>query len=218
MKPLLVHLLLLMALVFLSESQVRADMVNYSYEWSVVPSSIPGLPGSTGSVSVTPNQPGNAQSTVGASTPTLIPGATVTTNSAAISPPDAFLANYSMTVKLTDSATNTSGSLSWSGTIAGTLTQSTSQLVSVFHNPLTQHLTLGTHVFTVTIDPVLVHLPVPGASAPALIDALVTVANKGGGTSGGGPIGTPEPSGLVLGATAVFGLTLRRLARMRASS
>jgi hypothetical protein len=221
MRSLFVRLLLLpTALVLLDQSPAGADQINFSYQWSVLPSPIvPGLPGSTGSVALTPALSGSSSYTTGAATPSVIPGATVTTTSSASNPPDQFAANFKMDLHLTDTLSGKSGDLLFSGSINGTLTSTTSQLTSKFNNPLTEQLTLGTHVYNVTIDPALIQqLPAPNSTAPALIDAFVTASDKsssGGPTGGGGAPGTPEPSSLLLGATAMLGMACRHLVRAR---
>jgi hypothetical protein len=219
MRSLFVRLLLMLtALVLLGQSQSRADQIAFSYQWSVLPSPIvPGLPGSTGSVALTPALAGTSSYTTGAANPSVIPGATVTTSSSAISPADSFAATFKMDLHLTDTLSGTSGDLLFSGSINGTLTSTSSQLTSKFANPLTQQLTLGNHVYSVTIDPALIQqLPAPNSNAPALIDAFVTATDKSSSGGGTGPVGTPEPSSLVLGATAMLGLACRHLARARA--
>lgn len=197
------RLLLLTALVVLSAGQAKAELVDYSYQWSVAPGSV--LPGGTGSVTLATAPDGSAMSTIGSPTPTLIPGATVTTTSAATNVPDVFSVSFNMTVMLKDTASGATGSLTFKGHISGQLTATSATLNSIFDNPLTQTLTLGSHVYTVTIDPALLALPAPGSTTPASINALVTVNNASN------PIPkAPEPSSLVLGATAVVGLISRR--------
>src|SRR4051812_39079358 len=76
------QLLMLTALVLLlGESRARADFVDYSYHWSVLPSSV--LASGSGSVTIATAADGTATGELGSSTPVVIPGATVTTTSAA---------------------------------------------------------------------------------------------------------------------------------------
>jgi hypothetical protein len=201
-------LLPLAALVLLAGGRARADFVDYSYHWSVQPSSV--LPGGTGSVTLAVAADGTGSSDTAATTATVLPGATITTSSSASNPPDSFNTDFTMKLQLTDSASHVTGELTFQGTLSGTLTATSSSLTSTFHNPVTQTLTLGGHVYTVTIDPTLINLPSPTSPSPAAIDALMTVANKAPPVSQ-----TPEPSGLVLGATAVLGLAARRWLRGR---
>jgi hypothetical protein len=216
MKRLLTRFLPLLALVLLGEGRARAEFVDYSYHWSVAPGSV--IPSGTGSALFALAPDGTASSEVGAATPTTVAGATVTTSSSATTTPDHFSTTYGLTLQLTDTASSESGTLTFSGTLSGTLTATSSALVASFNSPLTQQLTLGGHLYSVTIDPSLLNLPAPMAGSPAAINALVSVSSS----SGNPPPptnNTPEPSSLVLGATAlVAGLYARRRQRRKAAA
>lgn len=210
MKPRTVRLLFMLTalVVLVGESRARGEFVDFSYSWSVQPSAV--IPGGTGSVTLALAADGSSSVELGSLTPTPIPGATVTTTSSASDPPDSFNTNFSMKLHLTDTDSGASGDLTFAGTISGSLTATSSSLTSTFQNPMTQMLTLGNHVYSVTIDPTLINLPSPGSSAPALIDALVTASTKPT------PLPqAPEPTSLVLGATAILGLAARRLLAAR---
>ena len=130
MKHLFTRILFMLAVVAaLGESAARAEFVDFSYAWSVQPGAV--LPGGTGSVQIalTPNASANYQ--LGAASPTLIPGATITTTSAAIAgTPDSFNNPFSLGIMLKDTTSGATGNLTFSGTIAGTLTFNTSTLTS----------------------------------------------------------------------------------------
>jgi hypothetical protein len=223
MKLPFLRLLLLCAVLLSGVGPARAEMVTFSYSWDVQPSTVlQGLPGSTGSVQVTPVSPGTTPQFPLGPPPgggTAIQGAFVSTNSSATSAaPDHFDSDFHMVLTLTDSASNQSGQLTFTGHLAGTLATNftTSELNATFSNDATQQLTLGSHEYTVTMDPTLLPLPLPNASS-VLLGALVNVTNvEGGSGSPGGHVPQPEPSSLILGATAVAGLALRRLMRSRA--
>jgi hypothetical protein len=216
MKTLLTRTLPLLALALLGGGQARAEFVDYSYHWSIAPSSV--IPSGTGSALFALAGDGTASSEVGSATPTKVPGATVTTTSSATTTPDTFSTTYGLTLQLTDSASGQSGNLTFSGTLSGTLTATSSALVASFSSPLTQQLDLGGHLYSVTIDPSLLNLPAPMAGTPAAINALVSVSN-GTNPPPPPPTQTPEPSGLVLGATALLaGLYARRRARRKAAA
>jgi MYXO-CTERM domain-containing protein len=203
--------ILLAALLVLGAGQARAEMIDFNYHWSVVPSSIiTGNSGNTGSVNVAaaPDPSSPVQAVLNSSTFTFIPGANVTTSSTAggTIPPDVYDTNFSMKLSLTDSKSNQSGDLTFAANLQGTLTQTTSNLQISFQDPLTKSISLGGNVYTVTINPAMFDAPAPTNTAPKQIYANVTVAS------------VPEPSGLVLGATAVLGLAGRRWLRRRRSS
>jgi hypothetical protein len=197
---------MLAVVVLLGAGQARADMIDFSYSWSVQPGSV--FPGGTGSATLAAAADGTASAELGSSTPTFIPGATLTTTSSATDVPDSFGTTFSMKVHLTDTASSEAGDLTFSGSLAGTLTFSTSSLTATFDDPFTKTLTLGDHTYTVTIDPSLVSAPAPGATSPASVDAKVTVADAG--PVDPPPAQTPEPTSLVL---AGLGLPLLVAAR-----
>ena len=148
MKHLFMRMLLLVALVAaFGESTARAELVNFSYTWSVAPSA--ALSSGTGNVLISLSATDSPSFTLGASTP--IPGATITTSSSASAgSPDTFNNPFSLGLKLTE-AGNT-GTLTFAGTIAGSLTSDKSLLTGTFANPV-QSIHLGTHIYQVTIDP-----------------------------------------------------------------
>jgi hypothetical protein len=222
MKHIAARLLLLTA-GLLCAATARAEMANYSYHWSITPGAAVNGPTTTGGANFALVADGTNSSTVGDLNPSVIPAAWVTTTSSApASNPDVFTnVPFSLKLHLTDTDLSRSGDLTFTGLLNGTLTFNTSQLTAVFPDPLTRQLTLGSHLYSVTIDPTIlvngqhiVNLPVPGGDAKTLIDALITVApaqsGSGGGT--GGSHGTPEPSSLVL---AALGLGLAGAARRR---
>src|SRR4051812_14424509 len=106
---------LLTAVVLLGAGQARAEMIGFSYQWTAQPTIIPG---GTGSVALAAVDPGTASAELGSSTPTFIPGATVTTTSSATDVPDSFSTPFSMKVHLTDTASSESGDLTFTGTVA----------------------------------------------------------------------------------------------------
>src|SRR4051812_25426359 len=100
---------LLTVLVLLGAGQVKADSIGFSYQWTVLPNSV--FPGGTGSVTLASAPDGNSAADLGSSTPTFIPGATVTTTSSATDVPDTFSTPFSMLVHLKDLSNNASGDL-----------------------------------------------------------------------------------------------------------
>lgn len=207
-----VRLLLALSLLgLLVATPARADTLDFSYAWSMLPS--PVIPSGTGSVQFSLPADGTTSAEIGGTTPAVLPGATVTTTSSAETPPDVFNANFSMGLKL--GAGGETGSVTFAGSISGSLTATTSELKATFSNPTTQKLTLGDYEYTVTISPSLISIPAPGATTAALIDAQVLVAKKV--VNPPPPVDTPEPSALLLGATAVAGLAARRWLRRQAA-
>ena len=203
MKRLSVLLPLLAVLALFGESRARAG-INFTYDWtSSPPSFITGNPGNTGNVQIATPVDATVPATVGGPS-VSIPAATLSTTVGTGST-DTYNASFSLILKLTDGVSNTMKSLTFNGTVAGTLTTTTSSLFANFSNPLTQTLTFGNLVYSVTIDPSSLHLPTPGAQSLGQINAKVSVTSTS-------PSTTPEPSSLVLGAIA---LSMAGLARRR---
>jgi hypothetical protein len=206
MKRLSVLLPLLAVLALFGESRARAGQINFTYDWNSSPPSFITGPGNTGNVQIATAQSTTTPVTVGGPA-VSIPAATLTTT-AAPGAKDTYNASFSLLLKLTDGVSNTSQNLTFNSTVSGSIDLTgpnpQSSLFANFQNPLTQTLTFGNLVYTVTIDPSSLHLPAPGATNLGQINANVSVASV---TT---PSGTPEPSSLVLGAIA---LSLAGLAR-----
>ncbi len=198
MRRLSVRLLPLLTVVgLLGESRALAEMVDFSYTWKVLPS--PVIPSGTGNVTFS-LESGSDHVTVGGNVPTTIPGATLQTSSVAGVPPDHYSANFQMILHLTQGTHESD--LTFKGSLTGDLTATSSSLTIKFDTPTTQTVRLGDHDFTTAIAPIQVSLPAPGSQLSARISADVS-AVKAAST-------TPEPSSLVLGATALLGLAARR--------
>jgi hypothetical protein len=213
----------LVALVVLgATSSLRADFMDWSYHWSITPG--PVLTSGTGSVAM-----GLAQDGSGAGN---IPAATVTTTSSATdAAPDKYSVGYNLTLHLTDNPSNQSGDVTFHGNILGTVSATSSHLTNTFSDPLTQKVTLGGHVYAVTINPSLLTLAAPGSTTPPQINALVSVSDAskgptgpppppvpmtpppGGGGTPGDVQSAPEPSTLALGMLASSWLGLAALRR-----
>ena len=192
-------------LVLGATTQLRAD---WSYHWSITPSNV--LTSGTGTVSFAMAQDGTGASN--------IPVAAVTTSSSATaSSPDRYSVGYNLTLHLTDNTSNQSGDLTFHGTVAGTVTATSSNLTNTFSDPLTQKLTLGSNTYSVTINPSLMTLAAPNSTTPAQINAQVSVSSATGGPPSGGPpiSGAPEPTSLTLGCLASFGCGLGAWIRRR---
>ncbi len=130
---------------------------------------------STGSVALSLYRDTTLTGTVGGTAVSEHVGVFTTTSSASPSHPDVFHTPFTLTLTVRDAATGKTGTLTWYGTINGTLTWSTSWLTVSFQSPLTQKLTLGTNVYTVTLKPPYSYLPAPGGT-PATIDATIQVS------------------------------------------
>jgi hypothetical protein len=210
---------LVAALALLHAGQARADFTNWTYQWG----SGPVVSGGTGNVSFVMGPSGDG------TTLQPIQVASVTSTSTALgtakSPADVYQApNNTFDLKLTlkDNSNSTNGTLDFTGTLNGSLTQDPTSSLSLNWNNPSQTLNLSAHSFAVTMlqSPATVHGP---GGPPTLLTANIAVSNTtGGGTNngnGGGVATVPEPSGLVLGGLAsTLGLGWwRRRARVAAA-
>jgi hypothetical protein len=98
----------------------------------------------------------------------------MTTSSASTSQPDRFHSAFSISLRLRDTATGKWGRVTFKGTIDGTLTADDSHLTLHFHSPLKQSITLGHHVYTVTL-PAALHPSGPN-DVPTPVYAFVQVS------------------------------------------
>ncbi|HWG41456.1 MAG TPA: hypothetical protein VN688_01630 [Gemmataceae bacterium] len=161
----------------------RADYLNWSYGTSTVPPgfSATGAGGGGGSVQLTPFANGAGGTSIPILAFVTSAGTPVTFNAAT--------STYTLTMTITDKATNDSGSLTFHGAIGGSLSPTSASLTNTFTDTQ-QSLTLDGHVYTVTLPPSL-SLADPTKPQQSLT-ATVSVTN--------GPIsGVPEPASLVLG-------------------
>lgn len=207
------------ALVLLAAaaSQTRADFMNWTYTSTP---NVTGIsvgatsPDGGASVSLT-----NFNNGAGAATIPVVAYVTSTssTNPITFGPSTNLPPTYNLALTITDGTTHDSGTLNFTGTLAGDLT-ATSSSVSNSLTPVTSNsLTLDGHTYTVSIPTVTLNDPTKPQSN---IMANVTVTdannppppppppppNNGGG--GGNVHTAPEPASLMLGSLgfSCFGL------------
>jgi hypothetical protein len=166
-----------------ASAQSQAAVASFSYRWNVGPSTV--LTGtnhdtanghSTGCVMVATYRPGHASVLAGSSVNPLPVAVVTSSSSASDSRPDTYNTPFSITLTLKDSKTGISGTITFKGTITGTLSWDHSTLKLTFQGPLTKHITLGKHVYTLTLKTGSLAVPVPG-STPAQIAASLKVSN-----------------------------------------
>jgi hypothetical protein len=192
----------LMVSSMLAAGHARADFMNWSYSTSAVP---PGFsvnaPGNNGggAVQLTPYTNVAGASSINALAYQTTATVPVTFNAAS--------SIYTLTMTIQDNTTGHTGQLTFTGSIGGGLSPTSSTLVNTFANP-TESLTLDGHKFTVTL-PSSMPLAAPSSNQQN-IGATVSVTDAGGGNGGGnggggngggggGVHGAPEPASLVLG-------------------
>jgi hypothetical protein len=203
----------------------RADFINWGYNWTHTPAVVAADTGGTGGITLTNHQGGT-----GSGNSDVVASEITTFSSASVNAPDHFTnKNYSLIVDLTDSASNKSGMLTFTGSLNGTLSLTSANIKNTFIGPLTQHLDLGGNLYTVTIGPYAAP-GIPDSTQTGSISAHVSVQPEGptGGGSGG-PVPppsrqTPEPSTLLLAGLGLSALGMAgwrhraRLARVSCRS
>jgi hypothetical protein len=123
--------------------------------------------------------------------------------STSLSNPIAFdpsTAKYTLGITFTDNASHDSGTLTFTGSVGGALSATTSTLSNSF-SPSPSSLKLDGHIYTVTMSSVVM---APPTSTQQSILATVRVSDvTGDGTSSPPTANTPEPGGIVLACMGV---------------
>ena len=152
---------------------------SYTYHWAVGPSAVlvgtNGNGPSTGSVDFALVRDGSEAAKLGGPAGTLPVGFLVTTSSADASDPDHFNTPFTLHLTLRDAASGKTGQLTFKGKITGTLNWNQANLKATFFSPTTQKITLGNHVYTVSLLATL--FPNGPNDVPTPIYAHVQISN-----------------------------------------
>ncbi len=192
-----------LGLLAASPSQMRADYLDWSYTTSANVPAITALGGTSkggATVSLTPF----STPQLGAATIPLL----IASTSTAYNEPIKFQGvlgstpAYFLTMTLTDNATHQYGTITFSGSLWGSLTKTSSNVVARFDPINSDGMTsLGSvddgYAITVIIPPVTL---APPNSPPQEIMATVSVVKVHSSPA------TPEPSALLLGSLGISGL------------
>jgi hypothetical protein len=161
----------------------RADPVNWSYNWTPSATTISADNPSMGKITLSPGATGSAS---GYSF--IVAANLLTVSNADPSNPAVFTkAPYSLTLNIIDGPTGKSDSLTFSGTLTGTLSSRSALITNEFTGDVLQSKVIGDNLYTVTLKAFAPPGP-PTATNPGSIGALVGVA----------PADAPEPSTLAL--------------------
>lgn len=191
------------ASLLLANSSARAGLISWGYNWEPNTTKLTANAGGSGYLSLT-DEP--SHSATGASNTVVTDIRSV--SNASIASPDTFNhANVSYTLDLTDSASNKSGALTFSGYFSGTITANNSNVQFILTSPTTQTLSLGGNTYSVSIGTFTPPGPSGAVNAGAL-NAFVTMTAGSGGT--GTISSVPEPPTLVLVGLALQWIGLYR--------
>jgi len=184
-------------------SPARAEPA-WSYFWTTTTP----LVGSNGAgVSLTPaTGSGSASSDIVAANLSVISSAPAET-------PDQINGNWNLTLHLTDNVSGSSGTLPFSGHFNGTVSATASSVDNTFNEPKIASLSLGTHLYSVTIG---LYTPpgLAGTTQQGAIGASLALSDLPGGPPPPPPPppppthNSPEPSSLILSLLAVSSLGL----------
>ncbi len=189
-----------LGLLLLAGAEAKAG-IDWSYDWT--PSStVIWSDNSHSSLTMTNQSPNTA---VGNSD--IIATELAANSKTADATPDLFTHdNYTLKMKLTDTASGAFTTLTFTGDISGMVSAHSTNTTNVFHSPMSiTGIHLGSNIYDVTIGPYTG--PGPGGGLTGSIGAHVNVK-----PAGGNPNPSPEPTSLVLGC---LGMSFAGLAAWR---
>ena len=125
----------------------RADLIQWSYNWSRSPANVMADSPGTGYISLTDETPQNA---VGNSD--IVATNIQAHSTASAADPDVFTnAPFTLSLYLLDKESGSNSTLKFIGVFNGTLTDLSSNIQATFTGPTTETAILGTDVYTVTV-------------------------------------------------------------------
>lgn len=205
------HRLLLTAallLVAVAPTPARAGVIYWDYSWHRDPIAVAADAPGTGGVSFT-----NQGAQLAANSSDVVATNLRVFSSAPDTRPDKLVNNgaYALTITLHDAASGAKGTLTFTGKLSGTFSLDSSVISNAFTGATTQSLTLGTHLYTVTIVPYAPPGP-PSSFNAGSIGAAVEVSDAVHVQD------VPEPSALALcgvGGGLLALVTWRRFRRWK---
>jgi hypothetical protein len=181
------------ALFCLSATAARADHIQWSYSWSRSPEQVFADGSTTSYVALT----SESEVPAGGNTDVVAANLSVFSDAPDTAPAKFTDKPYTLTLTITDGDSNASNSLAFTGEFNGQVTSDSSNVSISFTGQNTQSLTLGQHLYTVTMDAYAPPGP-PGSTNVGSIGAHAIVAVQT----------LPEPSSILLAAMALPGAGL----------
>jgi len=136
--------------LFFGTASARAELIQWNYSWSSSPTQVYANGPGSGYISLTGSN--GLKSAAGSSY--LVATNLQAHSTASVANPDVFTnTTYTLNLYLQDQASGQSGTLTFTGEFNGTLTAESSNIANTFVGATTQSLTLGNHLYTVTIGP-----------------------------------------------------------------
>lgn len=177
----------------LSGGAARADVVAFGYHYDINPGAV--FPAGTGSVSFALAGDQSVNVTTGVAT--YLHAGFVSATSSATEPSDSFNnVPFTLGMQITDTASGQKGTVTFSGLLSGQLGAGSSSVSASFPNGGgSGSVDLGGNRYSASIGPD--PLPIPAPGQPAQFGVTVTVTPQEPR-----PTAAPEPSTLVLGASA----------------
>lgn len=190
------------ALLLLGVSDVHAELIQWSYNWSRSPAEVHSSNhGGAGFISLTDEGMKLATGNSYLVATNLQAHSTATNKD-----PDVFVNKaYSLNLFLQDKNSGASGTLTFNGEFNGTLVADNSNITNTFTGKATQSIALGDHLFTVTIGP----YSAPGPTGAVNLGSIAARAEVTVSTI----FHLPEPSTFLLaslGGCALFMARRRR--------
>ncbi len=180
----------------------RAELIQWSYSWSRTPTEVHANSPGSGYIALTDE---GLKSAAGNSF--LVATNLQAHSTASSASPDTFTNKpYTLGLYLQDQDSHQSGTVSFTGEFNGTLTANSSNIANTFTGQTTRTLTLGDHLYTVTIGPYTAPGPTGAVNSGSIAArAEVTISTI---------FHLPEPSSFVLAVLGMSGLMMVQRGRL----
>lgn len=191
-------LVLALVLVLGTNASARAEYLNWSYSWSMVPPSITSKTGLAGVVGATGFGVGTTDPIQAVTLSTFATGSSTAPEDVEIesSPYD-----LTLTLQDTDNPALLPQTLTFQGAMSGIVSTSDVSLTNSFVSSIAS-VVMGDYLYSVTLTGFT--SPTLNSTGSITAQIVVTRYDEGGGNGGGDPVTkTPEPSSLVLAALVI---------------